>query len=145
EQCKQETPRGPAFRRGAPSQARRRSPIAILRRRLIMRSIPLGRSQQPDRTAFVTHPPPRCGVVWRPRHNRPRRTEGKRRTTMPGAATGYLVVKRDDGYGDVHTLTPGQRYTLGRATTNSIVLKDDLCSREHAEISFSEGRWHLRD
>ncbi len=64
---------------------------------------------------------------------------------MPGAATGYLVVKRDDGYGDVHTLTPGQRYTLGRATTNTIVLKDDLCSREHAEISFGEGRWRVRD
>ncbi len=64
---------------------------------------------------------------------------------MPGGATAYLVIKRDDGYGDVFSLTPGQRYTLGRATTNSIVLKDDLCSREHAEISNSNARWHVRD
>ena len=39
----------------------------------------------------------------------------------------------------------GQRYTLGRATTNRIVLKDDLCSREHAEVYFADGRWRVRD
>src|SRR5687767_15052550 len=64
---------------------------------------------------------------------------------MPGGATAYLVIKRDDGYGDVFPLHAGQRYTLGRATTNNIVLKDDLCSREHAEVSFGEGRWTVRD
>src|SRR5205814_1365332 len=26
-----------------------------------------------------------------------------------------------------------------------VVLKDELCSREHAEISFAEGHWRLRD
>ncbi len=64
---------------------------------------------------------------------------------MPGGATAYLVIKRDDGFGDVFPLHPNQRYTLGRATTNNIVLKDDLCSREHAEVSFSDAHWHLRD
>ena len=52
----------------------------------------------------------------------------------------YLVICRDDGYGDVHPLTPGQRVILGRASTSSIVLKDDLCSREHAEVSFFQRR-----
>ena len=64
---------------------------------------------------------------------------------MPGGANAYLVIKRDDGFGDVFPLTPGQRYTLGRATTNSIVLKDEKCSREHAEVSSAGGRWRIRD
>src|SRR5688572_5697293 len=64
---------------------------------------------------------------------------------MPGGNTAYLVTKRDDGYGEVYPVNPGQRYTIGRATTNRIVVKDDLCSREHAEVSFSDARWHLRD
>src|SRR5215472_13105656 len=60
-------------------------------------------------------------------------------------ATAYLVIKREDGFGDVFPLTPGQRYTLGRATTNTIVLKDEKCSREHAEVSHTGGRWRIRD
>jgi Nif-specific regulatory protein len=65
--------------------------------------------------------------------------------SMPSGGTAYLVVRRDDGFGDVFPLTPGQRYTLGRAPSNRIVLKDDLCSREHAEVSFTGGRWLVRD
>jgi Nif-specific regulatory protein len=34
---------------------------------------------------------------------------------------------------------------MGRAPTNRIVLKDDLCSREHAEVSFLDGCWRVRD
>ena len=64
---------------------------------------------------------------------------------MSAGTTAYLVVRRDDGFGDVVSLTPGQTCTLGRAATNRIVLKDDLCSREHAEISSAEGRWRVRD
>jgi Nif-specific regulatory protein len=64
---------------------------------------------------------------------------------MTAGATAYLVVRRDDGFGDVFPLTAGQTYTLGRATSNRIVLKDDLCSREHAEIGYSGGRWRIRD
>src|SRR5262245_44080533 len=62
-------------------------------------------------------------------------------------ATAYLVIKREDGFGDVFPLTPGQRYTIGRAATNSVVLKDDQCSREHAEVSAADGgaRWRIRD
>jgi Nif-specific regulatory protein len=64
---------------------------------------------------------------------------------MSAGTTAYLVVRRDDGFGDVFPLAGGQTYTLGRSTTNRIVLKDDLCSREHAEISYRGGRWRLRD
>lgn len=64
---------------------------------------------------------------------------------MPTGTTAYLVVRRDDGFGDVFPLDPAQSYTLGRATTNAVVLKDDLCSRDHAEVSFSGGRWRVRD
>jgi transcriptional regulator with GAF, ATPase, and Fis domain/pSer/pThr/pTyr-binding forkhead associated (FHA) protein len=64
---------------------------------------------------------------------------------MPAGNTVYLVVRRHDGFGDVYPLTAGQRYTLGRAPTNRIVVKDERCSREHAEIYFADHRWHLRD
>jgi transcriptional regulator with GAF, ATPase, and Fis domain len=64
---------------------------------------------------------------------------------MTQGTTAYLVVRRHDGFGDVFPLTAGQTLSLGRAATNRIVLKDDLCSREHAEVSFRDGRWRLRD
>src|SRR5947209_9553321 len=76
---------------------------------------------------------------------RPRRSQARRLVSMSAGATGYLVVRREDGFGDVFPLAPGQSYTLGRATTNRIVLKDDLCSREHAEVSDRAGRWRVRD
>jgi Nif-specific regulatory protein len=64
---------------------------------------------------------------------------------MTAGAAAYLVVRHENGYGDVHQLVPGQRCTLGRAATSLIVLKDELCSREHAEVYFADGRWRLRD
>jgi transcriptional regulator with GAF, ATPase, and Fis domain len=64
---------------------------------------------------------------------------------MSGGAAAYLVFRREDGYGDVVPLHFGQRYSLGRAHTCRIVLKDELCSREHAEIYYADGRWRLRD
>src|SRR5262245_10751122 len=57
----------------------------------------------------------------------------------------FLVTRMQDGFGDVYPLQAGQRFTLGRANTNRIVLKDELCSREHAEVFFAAGRWRLRD
>src|SRR5262249_35660666 len=29
--------------------------------------------------------------------------------------------------------------------TNRIVLQDELCSREHAEVYYTDDRWHVRD
>src|SRR5213593_1961455 len=64
---------------------------------------------------------------------------------MSAGASAYLVIRRDDGFGEVYPLIVGQRCTLGRANTNRIVLKDELCSREHAEVYHADGRWRLRD
>ncbi|MBM3979804.1 MAG: FHA domain-containing protein [Planctomycetes bacterium] len=64
---------------------------------------------------------------------------------MPQTANAFLVARRDDGFGDVFPLHTGTRYTLGRAPTNRVVLRDDLCSREHAEVFAVEGGWHVRD
>jgi transcriptional regulator with GAF, ATPase, and Fis domain len=64
---------------------------------------------------------------------------------MAAAASAYLVTRREDGFGDVFPLTVGHRYMMGRAGTNRIVLKDDLCSREHAEVYHADKRWRVRD
>jgi Nif-specific regulatory protein len=59
--------------------------------------------------------------------------------------SGFLVQKRDDGFGDVFPLLKGQRYTVGRSPDNRIVLRDDLCSRYHAEVFPDSGGWMVRD
>jgi Nif-specific regulatory protein len=64
---------------------------------------------------------------------------------MSADGTAYLVTRRDDGFGDVFPLAAGPTLTMGRAPTNRIVLKDDLCSREHAELRFRDGKWRIRD
>jgi Nif-specific regulatory protein len=64
---------------------------------------------------------------------------------MSNQAQAYVVVRREDGYGDVFPLREGTRHRLGRAPSNKIVIRDDLCSREHAEI-YPEGTdWAIRD
>lgn len=60
-----------------------------------------------------------------------------------GAA--FLVICREDGFGEVFKLVPGKRHGLGRATSNAISLKDDLCSREHAEVYQVDNRWCVHD
>jgi Nif-specific regulatory protein len=64
---------------------------------------------------------------------------------MDSAVSAYLVLKRPDGYGEVHPLTNGQRYTVGRAAGNRIVLADDMCSRNHAELFRGSNGWTLQD
>ncbi|MCS6852396.1 MAG: sigma 54-interacting transcriptional regulator [Gemmataceae bacterium] len=64
---------------------------------------------------------------------------------MPSAPTAYLVVHRDDGSGEVHPLYSGHRYTIGRAPSCGIVIRDDQCSREHAEVYEAAGRWCICD
>ncbi|MER3414988.1 MAG: sigma-54-dependent Fis family transcriptional regulator [Gemmataceae bacterium] len=63
-------------------------------------------------------------------------TEGK---------SAYLVMRHADGFGDVYPLSAGRSITLGRARTCDIVLRDDLCSRQHAEVYFAMGAWYVRD
>ncbi len=57
----------------------------------------------------------------------------------------YLVIREGTKWADVFRLVPGQAVTIGRAPTNQIVVKDERCSRCHAEIFYSEGEWILRD
>jgi Nif-specific regulatory protein len=64
---------------------------------------------------------------------------------MPAQPQAFLVVRRPDGFGTVFKLVMGRRYLIGRAETNEIVLHDDLCSRQHAEVSMENGEWLVRD
>jgi Nif-specific regulatory protein len=57
----------------------------------------------------------------------------------------YLVIREGSKWTDVFRLVPGQSVTIGRAPTNQIVIQDERCSRMHAELFVSEGRWTLRD
>ncbi|MCS7160084.1 MAG: sigma 54-interacting transcriptional regulator [Gemmatales bacterium] len=64
---------------------------------------------------------------------------------MGSERTAYLVVRRHDGLGNVYPLEPAHRHLIGRAKTSEIVLADDLCSRQHAEVYYREGGWRIRD
>lgn len=57
----------------------------------------------------------------------------------------YLVIREGSKWTDVFRLVPGRSVTIGRAATNQVVVKDDRCSRNHAEVFLTEGRWTLRD
>ena len=57
----------------------------------------------------------------------------------------YLVVREGPKWSDVFRLVEGRTVTIGRAPTNQIVVKDDRCSRHHAEVFSSNGAWTLRD
>ncbi|CAE7250285.1 nifA [Symbiodinium sp. KB8] len=59
--------------------------------------------------------------------------------------TDYLVIREGAKWTDVFRLQPGETVTIGRAPTNRIVVKDERCSRCHAEVFPSGGRWVLRD
>ena len=57
----------------------------------------------------------------------------------------YLVIREGSKWSDVFRLVPGQAVTIGRAPTSQIVIKDERCSRNHAEVFLSAGQWTLRD
>ena len=61
------------------------------------------------------------------------------------AEQAYLVVREGAKWSDVLRLVPGDPITIGRAPTSQIVINDERCSRTHAELYMSEGRWMLRD
>ncbi|MGL4512455.1 MAG: sigma 54-interacting transcriptional regulator [Lacipirellulaceae bacterium] len=60
-------------------------------------------------------------------------------------STAYLVIREGSKWTDVFRLQEGESVTLGRAPTNRIVLKDERCSRNHAEVFPASGKWVLRD
>ena len=59
--------------------------------------------------------------------------------------TDYLVIREGSKWTDVFRLLPGETVTIGRSPTNRIVVKDERCSRNHAEVFPSGGEWVLRD
>ncbi|RIK77786.1 MAG: sigma-54-dependent Fis family transcriptional regulator [Planctomycetota bacterium] len=60
-------------------------------------------------------------------------------------ANAYLIIREGSKWADVVRLVPGESVTIGRGPTNSVVLKDERCSRSHAEVFQAGGRWQLRD
>src|SRR5690606_36221011 len=57
----------------------------------------------------------------------------------------YLVIREGSKWTDVFRLIHGRTITVGRAPTNEIVIKDERCSRYHAEFFITRGQWTLRD
>ena len=57
----------------------------------------------------------------------------------------YLVIREGPKWTDVFRLVEGRTVTIGRAPTNQIVIKDERCSRYHAEVFSAQGNWILRD
>ncbi len=57
----------------------------------------------------------------------------------------YLVIREGSKWTDVFRLVAGRTVTIGRAPTNQIVIKDERCSRHHAELFLNKDRWVLRD
>ena len=57
----------------------------------------------------------------------------------------YLVTREGDKLRDVYRLVQGETITIGRTPTNHIVVKDERCTRSHAEVFFSENNWIYRD
>ncbi|MEW4529275.1 MAG: sigma 54-interacting transcriptional regulator [Maioricimonas sp. JB045] len=64
------------------------------------------------------------------------------------AATGqnvYLIVQKGSARLSVIPLDPEQRYTVGRASSNRVVIPDAKCSRQHCELFHQQGQWLVRD
>ena len=57
----------------------------------------------------------------------------------------YLVTREGNKCTDVYRLVPGETMTVGRTPTNRIVIKDERCSRRHAEVFNTEAGWIYRD
>ncbi len=68
-------------------------------------------------------------------------------STTTGSAVdwGYLLGWDGRGWHDMVRLAPTQVTTIGRAPTNKVVLRDDICSRNHCEIFKTNEQWFLRD
>ncbi len=61
------------------------------------------------------------------------------------ATTAYLLLHDPEAGPTAIPLTVGQKVTLGRASTNSIVVRDERASRCHAEVFAADGQWRVRD
>lgn len=67
-------------------------------------------------------------------------------TTSAGAEDwAYLLGWDGTGWHDMVRIAGHQVTTIGRAPTNKVVLRDEVCSRNHCEIFKANGVWVLRD
>lgn len=57
----------------------------------------------------------------------------------------YLMTWDGRNWRDVVRLRRGHVITVGRSTTNRLVLHDESCSRNHCEVFFSDHAWRVRD
>ena len=57
----------------------------------------------------------------------------------------HLIIRSGPLEGTSIPLHSGQITTIGRATTNRLVIPDEICSRNHCEVFFEGGFWKLRD
>lgn len=57
----------------------------------------------------------------------------------------YLVIRQGRRWNDIFRLTEGQSITIGRASTNAIVIPEEMCSRVHSEVREVNGNWILSD
>lgn len=70
---------------------------------------------------------------------------------MPNAASNdaqseaYLVLRNGAKWRDVYRLVAGHCLTIGRESSNRIVVADDRCSRRHCEVFLGPGGWVARD
>ena len=60
-------------------------------------------------------------------------------------ATAYLIVRNGPMEGTLIPVQAGQNSTIGRSTSNRIVVADEVCSRNHCEVFYEDGRWKLRE
>ena len=61
------------------------------------------------------------------------------------SSVAYLIIQELDERGKVYRLVDRQVTTIGRAPTNRIVLDDEVCSRNHCEIFYTDFAWVIRD
>lgn len=57
----------------------------------------------------------------------------------------YLVIRDGLKKNNVFRLSPEKVTLIGRAPTCEVVVKDERCSRRHAEVFYEGKTWHVRD
>ncbi|MEX0586951.1 MAG: sigma 54-interacting transcriptional regulator, partial [Pirellulales bacterium] len=60
-------------------------------------------------------------------------------------AEAFLIVQRGAARLEVVPMEPSARVSVGRASSNRLVLADPKCSREHCEFFHRDGKWFVRD
>lgn len=76
-------------------------------------------------------------VIWR--------SASVRQASQVGSEQGYLVCEQPAKDADELRCALRPIVTLGRAEGNTVVIKDDFASANHARIVLDQGKWWLED